>query len=65
MTKLIKKMENCSESSFIFICKNVPSGVAIVDRAPGLRGAFWVVRPPARRLVSNSNGDNPTKKDFY
>ena len=35
MTKLIKKMENCSESSFIFICKNLPSGVATMDRTPG------------------------------
>ena len=64
MTKLIKKMENYSESSFILFVKTPQWGRHCGQSAQAM-GCVWVVRPPARLLVSNSNGDKPTKKDFY
>ena len=63
MIKLIKKMENCSESSFILFVKT-PQWSRHCGQSARATGCVWVVRPPARRLVSNSNGDKPTKRIF-
>ena len=55
MTKLIKKMENCSESSFILFEKTSP-----------VESPLWTERlgrPPVG-WCPISNGDKPTKKDF-